>query len=147
MPPSYHRHGSRAILVWLGSLPFVLEGIGCHPLQTIFSLLCTTWLLLGIDQIAIEVEQPLDVLPLHVFASSMANDVLSVLESWRAMPPLRAAGGGDAMDGAMDDAQLGLPSARASDVSSADEDLQSLDDRLTQHRNGVHSEPAAKKDQ
>ena len=88
VPPSYHRHGSRAILVWLGSLPFVLEGIGCHPLQTIFSLLCTTWLLLGIDQIAIEVEQPLDVLPLHVFATGMPNDVARALESWHAAPPL-----------------------------------------------------------
>ena len=28
----------------------------------------STFLLLGIDQIAIEIEQPLDVLPLHAFA-------------------------------------------------------------------------------
>ena len=34
VPPSYHRHGSRALILWLGSLPFVLEGLGCHPLQT-----------------------------------------------------------------------------------------------------------------
>lgn len=26
VPPSYHRHASRALILWLGSLPFVLEG-------------------------------------------------------------------------------------------------------------------------
>ena len=49
----------------------------------------TAFLLLGIDQIAIEVEQPLDVLPLHAFARGMCSDVLAVLESWAAMPPLQ----------------------------------------------------------
>ena len=52
------------------------------------SMFATTWLLLGIDQIAIEVEQPLDVLPLHVFASAMATDVRTVLQSWATMPAL-----------------------------------------------------------
>jgi putative membrane protein len=88
VPPSYHRHGSRAILLWLFSLPFVLEGMQCSPIQTMLSMFATTWLLLGIDQIAIEVEQPLDVLPLHVFASGMATDVKTVLESWATMPSL-----------------------------------------------------------
>ena len=88
VPPSYHRHGSRAILLWLFSLPFVLEGMSGSPLQTMLSMFATTWLLLGIDQIAIEVEQPLDVLPLHVFASAMATDVRTVLQSWATMPAL-----------------------------------------------------------
>jgi len=86
VPPSYHRHGSRAIVLWLGSLPFVMEGLGCHPLQTAVAVMCTTFLLLGIDQIAIEVEQPLDVLPLHEFARGMSNDVHDVLEAWTTMP-------------------------------------------------------------
>ena len=61
VPPSYHRHGSRALILWLGSLPFVLEGLGCHPIQTLISVACSAFLLLGIDHIAIEIEQPLDV--------------------------------------------------------------------------------------
>ena len=88
VPPSYHRHGSRAILLWLGSLPFVLEGLSTPPLQTLMCVAATSWLLLGIDQIAIEVEQPLDVLPLHLFASGMSTDVVTVLESWASMPLL-----------------------------------------------------------
>ena len=94
VPPSYHRHGSRAILVWLSSLPFVLEGLSAKPIQTFLCVATTTWLLLGIDQIAIEVEQPLDVLPLHVFASNMARDVRTVLASWTSMPSLPAPGDG-----------------------------------------------------
>ena len=39
-----------------------------------------------VTQIAIEVEQPLDVLPLHEFARGMSNDVHDVLEAWTTMP-------------------------------------------------------------
>ena len=105
VPPSYHRHGSRALMLWLGSLPFVLEGLGCHPLQTLVSVAASTFLLLGIDQIAIEIEQPLDVLPLHAFAQRMSNDVALALQSWWQMPALPAAA--DDEDGEEDD---GLPS-------------------------------------
>ena len=99
VPPSYHRHGSRAILLWLSSLPFVLEGLEATPLQTFLAVATTTWLLLGIDQIAIEVEQPLDVLPLHVFASNMAKDVRTVLASWATMPSLPNAGDDESLLG------------------------------------------------
>ena len=99
VPPSYHRHGSRAILLWLSSLPFVLEGLDATPLQTFLAVVTTTWLLLGIDQIAIEVEQPLDVLPLHVFASNMAKDVRTVLASWATMPSLPHAGDDESLLG------------------------------------------------
>ncbi|KAL1523630.1 hypothetical protein AB1Y20_018566 [Prymnesium parvum] len=88
VPPSYHRHGSRALILWLGSLPFVMEGLNCHILQSLVSVACTAFLLLGIDHIAIEIEQPLDVLPLHVFAANMSTDVAAVLESWWLMPAL-----------------------------------------------------------
>ena len=88
VPPSYHRHGSRSIILWLGSLPFVLEGLGCHPVQTLIAVACTTFVLLGVDQISMEVEQPLDVLPLHAFARGMSTEVLRVIESWATMPAL-----------------------------------------------------------
>ena len=64
--PSYHRHCSRALIVWLGALPFALEGQGHSALQTLVAVASTAFLLLGIDHIAIEIEQPFDVLPLHV---------------------------------------------------------------------------------
>ena len=82
----------------------------------------------------------------------MANDVLCVLESWRAMPPLRDCAEGDALDGSptedgspvtrMDrDSLCGLPcvglsSAAASDGSSASEDCRSVE-----HTSHLHSGP------
>ena len=50
-------------------------------------------MLLGVDQISMEVEQPLDVLPLHAFARGMSTDVLAVIESWATMPARRQAEG------------------------------------------------------
>ena len=35
VPPSYHRHSSRAIIMWLSSLPFVLEGLGGRRFQEV----------------------------------------------------------------------------------------------------------------
>lgn len=61
----------------------------------------TTFLLLGIDQIAIEIEQPLDVLPIHIFAANMSRDVAECLGSWLSSPPLP-----DADD---DESALGAP--------------------------------------
>ena len=46
------------------------------------------FVLLGVDQISMEVEQPLDVLPLQAFARGMSLQVLRVLESWATMPRL-----------------------------------------------------------
>ena len=108
VPPSYHRHGSRAMILWLCSLPLVLEGLGCSSAATLLSMACTTFLFLGIDQIAIEIEQPLDVLPLHAFAHGMCRALTQCLESWTAMPPLPEPGD--------DDSMLGLPLGDASIV-------------------------------
>ena len=47
---------------------------------------CLIWP--GIDQIAVEIEQPLDVLPLHSLAAGMSCDVADVLKSWLYMPSL-----------------------------------------------------------
>ena len=74
-----------------------VDDLGATPVQTFLAVVTTTWLLLGIDQIAIEVEQPLDVLPLHVFAVNMAKDVRTVLETWATMPSLPAAGDDDSL--------------------------------------------------
>ena len=87
-----------------------------HPLPRLVSVAASTFLLLGIDQIAIEIEQPLDVLPLHAFAQGMSNDVALALQSWWQMPALPAAAD---EDGEEDD---GLPSplgARAGQRASA----------------------------
>ena len=88
VPPSYHRHGSRAILLNLGALPMVLEGQGVPIPAALVTVVAAGFVLLGVDQISMEVEQPLDVLPLQAFARGMSLQVLRVLESWATMPRL-----------------------------------------------------------
>lgn len=86
IPPAYHRHGSRSILLWIGALPFALEGKGHGAIETLFTIFITGFVILGLDAIAIESEQPCDIVPLHEFARELSKDVTSVLEAWTSMP-------------------------------------------------------------
>eukprot|EP00450_Noctiluca_scintillans_P006844 CAMPEP_0194508062 /NCGR_PEP_ID=MMETSP0253-20130528/37953_1 /TAXON_ID=2966 /ORGANISM="Noctiluca scintillans" /LENGTH=372 /DNA_ID=CAMNT_0039351035 /DNA_START=76 /DNA_END=1196 /DNA_ORIENTATION=- len=88
IPPSYHRHGSRAIILWICTLPFALEGRDHHCFATLITVFITGFVILGLDAIAIEIEQPFDVLPLHEFARGMSQDVSDVLAGWCDMPPV-----------------------------------------------------------
>lgn len=92
IPPSYHRHGSRSIFLWLGALPFAIEGKGHSALENLCTIFITGFVVLGLDAIAIESEQPFDVLPLHEFALGMSTDVISVMQAWLRMPSLAAGG-------------------------------------------------------
>ena len=66
----------------------------CHPLPSypplprLVSVAASTFLLLGIDQIAIEIEQPLDVLPLHAFAQVRVCDPLTLTLTLTLTPTL-----------------------------------------------------------
>mmetsp|Transcript_43056 Transcript_43056/g.99048 ORF Transcript_43056/g.99048 Transcript_43056/m.99048 type:complete len:408 (+) Transcript_43056:67-1290(+) len=86
IPPSYHRHGSRAIMLWIGALPFALDGKGHGLLENMFTVAITGFVVLGLDAIAIQTEQPFDVMPLQQFATGMSRDVQSVLRGWCSMP-------------------------------------------------------------
>ena len=83
IPPTYQRHTTRAILVWLAALPLTLPaGLGAAPVA--WAVLSTGWLMIGIDEIAIQHELPFAVLPLHELcvASSIA------VADAAALPPL-----------------------------------------------------------
>lgn len=52
-----HRHASRFIFIWVNVLPFALYGTfgwGCIPISIFISAL-----LLGIDEIGVQIEEPL----------------------------------------------------------------------------------------
>ena len=87
IPPSYHRHGSRALMLWLGSLPFALESLpGMRVAQLLVATAFTAFVTLGIDQIAIEIEQPFDVLPLHILAAQTSRQVADGVAACAALP-------------------------------------------------------------
>eukprot|EP00746_Dinoflagellata_sp_MGD_P024376 gnl/MRDRNA2_/MRDRNA2_157209_c0_seq1.p1 gnl/MRDRNA2_/MRDRNA2_157209_c0~~gnl/MRDRNA2_/MRDRNA2_157209_c0_seq1.p1 ORF type:complete len:434 (-),score=64.32 gnl/MRDRNA2_/MRDRNA2_157209_c0_seq1:202-1311(-) len=86
IPPSYHRHGSRAIILWICALPFALEGKRHNFVEIIATVFITGFVILGLDAIAIEIEQPFDVLPLHEFARGMSMDCIAAVDQFCSMP-------------------------------------------------------------
>jgi putative membrane protein len=76
LSPTYMRHTSRGLLLWLGFLPAGLLGAGCTTLPKLLLVVLTTaYIMLGIDEIGIQIEQPFDILPLHALASDLTKDV------------------------------------------------------------------------
>jgi putative membrane protein len=83
IPPTYQRHVTRALLVWLAALPLALpRELSLWPL--LFAVVSTAYLTLGIDEIAIQHEESFAVLPLHELALGTAKGVAAALS---ARPP------------------------------------------------------------
>jgi|EP00908_Phaeocystis_cordata_P010668 putative membrane protein len=80
LSPTYLRHISRGLVAWLMMLPCGLIGGGC---TTLFKLCLVeaaiSYIMLGIDEIGIQIEQPFDVLPLHAIATVLTKDVADEL--------------------------------------------------------------------
>lgn len=76
LSPTYQRHTSRGIILWLLLLPPGLIGSGCTTLLKLCLVeVAIAYVMLGIDEIGIQIEQPFDVLPLHALATAISNDV------------------------------------------------------------------------
>jgi len=76
LSPTYQRHTSRGIMLWLLLLPLGLIGAGCTTLLKMCLVeVAIAYVMLGIDEIGIQIEQPFDVLPLHALATGITNDV------------------------------------------------------------------------
>jgi ion channel-forming bestrophin family protein len=80
IPLSYTRHTSRACLLWCGYVPFSLyEQMG--PLGSGIASACITFLLLGVEEIGVAIEDPGAVLPLLEICGSIENDVFQMEET------------------------------------------------------------------
>ncbi|KAK9846556.1 hypothetical protein WJX81_006513 [Elliptochloris bilobata] len=77
IPAAYTRHTSRFLIVWLTLLPFSLwevYGWASPALQAIIS-----FLLIGVENIGIQIEEPFAVLPLMAYCDAIRKDVEEVL--------------------------------------------------------------------
>ena len=76
LSPTYLRHASRGLMLWLTLLPCGLLSAGCTTrAKLLLVVLSTAYVMLGIDEIGVQIEQPFDVLPLHGMAKGLTNDV------------------------------------------------------------------------
>jgi len=77
IPLSYTRHTSRFLIAWLVLLPF-----GCWTAMGWDALLfapLTAFLLFGVDQIGVDLENPFSVLPLDVLANKLKLDAADMV--------------------------------------------------------------------
>lgn len=77
LPVSYTRHTSRFLLIWLNVLPFALYsklGWACVPACGFIALL-----LLGIEEIGVEIEDPFGILALEAIAGKAKADIIETI--------------------------------------------------------------------
>eukprot|EP00887_Chlorella_sp_A99_P008256 scaffold12.g8256.t1 len=76
IPISYTRHTSRFMVIWLGLLPFSLWDT-CR-FSTIPITVIISFLLLGIEEIGVSIEEPFSILPLEFISATIEKNVLEL---------------------------------------------------------------------
>mmetsp|Transcript_2423 Transcript_2423/g.7133 ORF Transcript_2423/g.7133 Transcript_2423/m.7133 type:complete len:376 (-) Transcript_2423:21-1148(-) len=77
LAPMYMRHYQRGLLMWLFLLPCGLVGAGCSTAPKLALLVASVaYLMLGIDEIGIQIENPYAVMPVHSLATVLTKDVV-----------------------------------------------------------------------
>jgi len=82
IPLSYTRHTSRVTLLWCFSIPLVLFG-EAGPMWAAASSCLITFLLLGVEDIGVAIEEPFHVLPMRQLCESAEADVFQLLRTAR----------------------------------------------------------------
>ena len=78
VPFSYTRHSSRSIMLFLLTLPFALGPV--MGASTVPSIAVLSFLMLGVDEIGIEIEEPFAVLPLHPICIAAGRNVTQIID-------------------------------------------------------------------
>lgn len=88
IPPTYTRHTSRVLCLYLCFLPLALTGAGVSPSPLILAVALTSYVLIGIDEMGVEMENPFPILPMQALSTIMQNNVLQQVVMTRDMPAL-----------------------------------------------------------
>jgi putative membrane protein len=76
IPPTYTRHTSRVLCLYLGLLPIALVGGStCGLLATLVNVAVLSYVFIGIDEIGVEIEHPFPLLPLFHLSTSVQDRV------------------------------------------------------------------------
>ena len=122
IPLSYTRHTSRFMVIWLSALPLGLYqtcGVATIPLSMVI-----TFLLLGIDEIGVQIEEPFGLLPLDDICDSIEGDIYAMLQEGinikktALQARLAAIGEQDEIDGLESTPFSPLPRMRGSSLST-----------------------------
>lgn len=77
IPPTYTRHTSRVLCLYLGLLPIALVGGSstCGLLAILINVALLSYVFVGIDEIGVEIEHPFPLLPMYYFATVVQDRV------------------------------------------------------------------------
>jgi putative membrane protein len=88
IPPTYSRHLSRVMSLWLFFLPINLVALGLTTSGVIVATMIAAYTFIGLDEVGMEIERPSVLLPLQQLAASIQNAVRdqAVMEGGGGMP-------------------------------------------------------------
>ena len=75
IPPTYTRHTSRILVLYLSILPIALVGMGIGRLGTTVTVACASYIIIGVDEIGLEIENPFPLMPLFGLSKGIQNEV------------------------------------------------------------------------
>ena len=87
IPPTYTRHTSRVLCLFLGFLPVAMVGSGVSFLATVLNCALISYVFVGIDEIGVEIEHPFPLLPMYHLSSAIQNNVANQFLSMAMGPP------------------------------------------------------------
>jgi putative membrane protein len=87
IPPTYTRHTSRVLSLFLFLLPLSLAGLGLSTMAVVFTSSVLTYIFAGIDEIGVEIEFPFWLLPMTNLATAAQKSVLGQITMMHSMPP------------------------------------------------------------
>jgi len=74
LPTGFTRHSSRLMFFWSNALPFALYP-AMGPLGTLPAAVFTSYAILGIEDIGVQLEEPFDILPLRQYSDGMFDAI------------------------------------------------------------------------
>lgn len=77
IPTCFTRHTSRLLFAWSNLLPFAIYPT-CGPMFTIPASLAIAYSVMGIEDIGVQLEEPLNILPLRQYSEGVYDGVETI---------------------------------------------------------------------
>jgi len=88
VPPTYTRHTSRVLVLYMFLLPAALVGTGVSLVPALLTCTFATYVLVGIDEIGLEIEYPFPLLPMFSLSTGIQNEVENQMKMIKCMPSM-----------------------------------------------------------
>ena len=82
LPTGFTRHSSRLLFLWSNCLPLALYPL-VGPFGTLPTALLTSYAVLGIEDISVQLEEPFDILPLRQYSDGIIESITSIERGYK----------------------------------------------------------------